>query len=103
MQRKTSCNLPNCFSIQLKYLVKEGTENQSSEDQVCSYKFPIVPHQWDVLDTVEEVGPNSLSDKFSNDTSTMDINDKYSDDPNSDEEAESHMPKVSTTFLSSIA
>ncbi|KAL2514798.1 hypothetical protein Fot_28769 [Forsythia ovata] len=43
-------------SIQLKYLVKESTENQCLDDQVCPYKCPNrTSDQWDVLDIVEEL------------------------------------------------
>ncbi|KAL2531992.1 hypothetical protein Adt_05343 [Abeliophyllum distichum] len=46
------------------------------------------------MDTVEEGGPNSLSEKFSNGTSTMYIEDKSFGDSDSDDDAESYLPKV---------
>ncbi|KAL2545160.1 hypothetical protein Fot_14393 [Forsythia ovata] len=88
-------------SIQLKYLVKEMTENQCSEDQECLYMCPNrTSDQCGILDIVEEVGRSSLSEKFSNGTFTMDIDGKCFDDPDSDDEAESHLPKDASANIS---
>ncbi|KAL2559068.1 hypothetical protein Fot_03807 [Forsythia ovata] len=90
---------PIGFSIQLKYVVKEWIENQCLDDQLCPYKCPSrTSDQCGTSDTIEKVGLSSLSEKFSNGTSTIDIDYKCFDDPYSDDEAESHLPKVSTTF-----
>ncbi|KAL2508909.1 hypothetical protein Fot_32556 [Forsythia ovata] len=50
-----------------KYLIRKWTENQGSKDQVCLYKCSDrTPDQYGLLGTIEEVGPSSLSEKFSN-------------------------------------
>lgn len=53
------------------------------------------------LDSLEEVGPSSLSEKFSNGTSKMDIDDDdiYFDDSDSDGEAESCLQELGKEFL----
>ncbi|KAL2526881.1 hypothetical protein Adt_11935 [Abeliophyllum distichum] len=51
------------------------------------------------MDTIEGGGPTSLSEKFSNGTSTMDIDDRHFDDPNSDDKADNHLPKVSMILV----
>ncbi|KAL2501682.1 Uncharacterized protein Fot_35530 [Forsythia ovata] len=56
--------------------------------------------QCGTVDTVQGGGPSSLSEKFSNGTSTIDFDDKCLDAPDSDDEAENHLPKVLTSFLS---
>ncbi|KAL2466135.1 DNA-directed RNA polymerase subunit beta [Abeliophyllum distichum] len=45
------------------------------------------------LDAIEEVGPSSLSEKFSNDPFTIDINvgNIYCDDSDSDDDAENYL------------
>ncbi|KAL2538229.1 Glutamine amidotransferase type-2 domain-containing protein [Forsythia ovata] len=81
---------------------KEGTKNQGSDDQVGLYKCPdCTSDQWNVLNIVERVRPSNLGGKFSNGTSIMDINDKHFDDPNSDDEADSHLSGVEKSNLSS--
>ncbi|KAL2489381.1 hypothetical protein Fot_42673 [Forsythia ovata] len=80
----------------------EGTENQGSDDQVGSDKCPnCTSDQWNVPNIVEKVGPRNLSRRFSNGTSTMDIDDKYFDDPDSDDEAGNHFSGVEMSYLSS--
>ncbi|KAL2479132.1 hypothetical protein Fot_48146 [Forsythia ovata] len=80
--------------------MREELENQGSEDQLRSNRcLNCTLDQWSVLNTVERVGPSSLCKKFSNDTSTMDINDKYFNDHDSDDEADNHLPKVSTILV----
>ncbi|KAL2531762.1 hypothetical protein Adt_05113 [Abeliophyllum distichum] len=87
-------------SILLKFLIKDGIKNQCSNDQVFPFKCLIfTSYQWGTLDTIEEVGPSSLCKKFSNGTSTIDIDNRCFDDPNSNDDAESHLPKVSTTVF----
>ncbi|KAL2508447.1 hypothetical protein Fot_32094 [Forsythia ovata] len=51
--------------------------------------------QWDALDAIEEVRHSNLSKKFSNGTSTIDIDNGYVDDSDSDsdDEAKSYLPK----------
>ncbi|KAL2520568.1 hypothetical protein Fot_24491 [Forsythia ovata] len=42
-------------NIQLKYLVKNGTKNHYSNDQVCPYKCPNhASDQWGALDAIEK-------------------------------------------------
>ncbi|KAL2501326.1 hypothetical protein Fot_35174 [Forsythia ovata] len=93
----------NCLigsNIQLKCPMMEGTGNQGSEDQVCLYECPdCAPDQWNVLNTVVMVGPSSLSKKFSNGTSTIDIDDKHFNDPDVDDEADNYLLKVSTILV----
>ncbi|KAL2529611.1 hypothetical protein Fot_22212 [Forsythia ovata] len=89
-------------SIQFKCLIREGTKNQGSDDQVGSYKCPdCTSDQWYVLNTVKRVGPSSLSEKFSNGTSTMDIDDKYFDDPDLDDEDNNYLSGMERLRLSS--
>ncbi|KAL2519879.1 DNA-directed RNA polymerase IV and V subunit 2-like [Forsythia ovata] len=77
--------------------MREGIESQGSEDQVRSYKCPnCTPNQWNMLNTVERIGPSSLSEKFSNGTFTMNVNDRHFYDPDLDDEADNHLLKVST-------
>ncbi|KAL2494046.1 hypothetical protein Fot_37803 [Forsythia ovata] len=50
-------------NVQLKCLVRKVTENQGLEDQVCPYKCPdCTSDQWSALNTLEGVGPSSLSE-----------------------------------------
>ncbi|KAL2465446.1 hypothetical protein Adt_41297 [Abeliophyllum distichum] len=51
-----------------------------------------------IVDTVEGGGPNGLSE-FSNNTSTMDIDDRHFNDPDSNDEVENHLSKVSTMLV----
>ncbi|KAL2512998.1 hypothetical protein Adt_18598 [Abeliophyllum distichum] len=44
-------------------------------------------------------GPSSLSEEFTNGTSTIDIDDRHFDDHDSNDEANNHLPKVSTIFV----
>ncbi|KAL2509914.1 Uncharacterized protein Fot_33561 [Forsythia ovata] len=75
-------------------------ENQYSDDQVCPYKCPSCTlDQWRTVDIVEGGGPSSLGEKFSNGTSTMDIDDRHFDYHDSDDEADNHLPKVSTILV----
>ncbi|KAL2544634.1 Uncharacterized protein Fot_13867 [Forsythia ovata] len=63
------------------------------DDQVCRHKYPShAPDPMGDLDSMEVVGPSIFSEKFSNSTSTMDIDvdDIYFDDPDSDDEAENY-------------
>ncbi|KAL2529990.1 hypothetical protein Fot_22591 [Forsythia ovata] len=90
------------FSIQLKCPMRKVIESQGLEDQVCTYKCPdYTPDQWNVLNIVERVGPSSLSRNFSNGTSTMDIDDRYFNDPDSDDEANNHLSSVGRSHLRS--
>ncbi|KAL2475618.1 hypothetical protein Adt_36354 [Abeliophyllum distichum] len=87
-------------SIQLKFLVKDGIKSQRSDNQVHLYNCSgCTSNQWRTVDTIEGIGPSNLSEKFSNGTSTIDIDDGCFDDPNSSDEADSHRPKVSTIFF----
>ncbi|KAL2489449.1 hypothetical protein Fot_42741 [Forsythia ovata] len=80
--------------------MREVTGNQGLEDQECLYEcLDCASDQWSVLNTVERAGPISLSEKFSNGTSTMDIDDIFFDDLDSDDEAKNHLPKVSTILV----
>ncbi|KAL2514729.1 hypothetical protein Fot_28700 [Forsythia ovata] len=87
-------------SISFVFLIKDRIKDQCSDDQVCSYECPnyISDQRW-TMDTVEEGGPNGLSEKFSNGTSTIDIDDRHFDDPDSDDKADNHLSKVSTILL----
>ncbi|KAL2505654.1 hypothetical protein Adt_21275 [Abeliophyllum distichum] len=81
-------------NIQFKFLIKDEIKNQCSNDQVCPYKcLSCTSDQWETVDIVEGGGPSSLSEKFSNGTSIMDIEDVCFDDHDSDDEAESYLPK----------
>ncbi|KAL2526294.1 hypothetical protein Adt_11348 [Abeliophyllum distichum] len=87
-------------NIQLKYLVKNRTKNRCSNDQVRPYKcLSRASDELGTLDVMEEVWPSSLSMKFSNGTSIVDINDRCSDDFDLYNEAKIHLPKVLTTFF----
>ncbi|KAL2489457.1 hypothetical protein Fot_42749 [Forsythia ovata] len=82
--------------------MKKETKNQGSDDQVGSDKCPNCTFdQWNVPNIVEKVGPSNLSRRFSNGTSTMYIDDKYFDDPDSDDEADNHFSGVERSRLSS--
>ncbi|KAL2508057.1 hypothetical protein Fot_31704 [Forsythia ovata] len=88
------------FKVNIIEVAVEVTGNQGSDDQVCSYECPnCAPDQWNVLNTMERVGPSRLSEKFSNGTSTMDIDDEHFDDLDLDDEADNHMPNVSTILV----
>ncbi|KAL2493697.1 hypothetical protein Fot_37454 [Forsythia ovata] len=94
----TNCLI--CSSIQLKCPMREWTGNQGSDDQVCSYECPdCALDQWSVLNTMERAGPSSLREKFSNGTSTMEIDDIFFDDPDSNDEVDNHLLKVSTILM----
>ncbi|KAL2531551.1 hypothetical protein Adt_04902 [Abeliophyllum distichum] len=87
-------------SILFTLLIRVGIKNQCSDEQVCSYKsFSCISDQWKIVDTVIEGEPSGLNEKFSNGTSTMDINDRYFDDLDLDDEADNHLPKVSMMLV----
>ncbi|KAL2544897.1 hypothetical protein Fot_14130 [Forsythia ovata] len=89
-------------NIQLKYLVKDRTKNLCLNDQVCPNKcHSRALDLWGVLNAMEELGPSSLSKKFSNGTFTMDIDvdDRHFQDSDLDDQAESYLLKVSTSFF----
>ncbi|KAL2466076.1 hypothetical protein Adt_41927 [Abeliophyllum distichum] len=87
-------------SIQLKFLVTDGIKSQLSDNHVCPYKYPnCTSDQRRIVDAVEEVGSSSLSEKFSNGTSTMDINDRRFDDLDFDDKVDNHLPKVSMVLV----
>ncbi|KAL2471297.1 hypothetical protein Adt_39433 [Abeliophyllum distichum] len=88
--------------IQIKYFVKEEAKNHCLNDQVCPHKcLSRTSNLRGALDAVEDIEPNSLSEKFLNGTSTIDIDvdDRHFDDSDSGDEAESNLPKVSTAFF----
>ncbi|KAL2553306.1 hypothetical protein Fot_06925 [Forsythia ovata] len=85
----------------LKCLIRERIENQVSDDKVGSYEcLDCTFDQWNVPNIMEKVGPSSLRGKFSNGTSTMDINDKHFDDLDSDDKADSYLSSVGRPYLS---
>ncbi|KAL2551033.1 hypothetical protein Fot_12563 [Forsythia ovata] len=89
-------------SIQPKYFENEEAKNHCSNDQICLYKFPSRDSDlWGALDAMEEVRPSSFREKFSNCTSTMDIDvdDRHFDNSDSDDETESYLPNVSTGII----
>ncbi|KAL2487109.1 hypothetical protein Adt_31865 [Abeliophyllum distichum] len=51
------------------------------------------------VDTIKEGWPSSLSEEFTNGTSTMDIDDRHFDDPDLDDEAGNHLLKVSMILV----
>ncbi|KAL2474539.1 hypothetical protein Adt_35275 [Abeliophyllum distichum] len=76
-------------SISLTFSIISGIKSQCSSDQVCSYKCTsCTPDQWRTEDTIKRGGPSSLNKKFSNGTSIMDIDDRYFDDPITNDEAD---------------
>ncbi|KAL2471663.1 Uncharacterized protein Adt_39799 [Abeliophyllum distichum] len=61
-----------------------GSRINAQMTKYAQYKcLSCTSDQWETVDTVEGGGPSSLSDKFSNGTSTIDIDDKSFDDPDS--------------------
>ncbi|KAL2542243.1 hypothetical protein Adt_03221 [Abeliophyllum distichum] len=88
------------ISISLIGPTASGIKSQCSNNQEWPYKYPnCAQDQWRTADTAKREGPSSLSEKFSNDTSIMDINDGYFEDPDLDDEAESHLSMMSTVLV----
>ncbi|KAL2474680.1 hypothetical protein Adt_35416 [Abeliophyllum distichum] len=99
-ERYKECFYVSCpigVNISLTFFTISRIKSQCSDNQVCPYKCPsCVFDQCGTVDTAERGGPSNLSEKFSNGTSTMDINDKYFDDPDSDDEVNKLLLRVST-------
>ncbi|KAL2471496.1 hypothetical protein Adt_39632 [Abeliophyllum distichum] len=87
-------------SISFVFFVKDRIKDQCLDDQVCPYKcLNCILDQRGTVVTVGGGGPNGLSEMFSNDISTIDIDDRHFDDPDSDDEADNHLLKVSMMLV----
>ncbi|KAL2456975.1 hypothetical protein Fot_56566 [Forsythia ovata] len=73
-----AASYPIVTSILLKFLLRVEVNDICVDDEACLHKHSRhAPDLMGTLDAMEEVGPSSLSKKFSNGTSTVDI---YVDD-----------------------